>query len=324
MTALLSPEEKYSLAGKLKIPEESVLFTGGCNQDIECKPDGNVIKSDSLPGSIELSCGGVARNLAENAARLGLKCSLYAPVGDDPAGRSLLAVTNQTGVDTRYCPIVTGKRTCSYAAFMDNSGEMIYAVNDMKLMDDFLPSILNMDLIYAHEYRVVDANLPVETLEAIGNTGEIVLADPVSAHKIHRLDACINKTLCLKPNRIEAEGYCGFSLDKEADFFKACEVFIKRGCKRVFLSAGPMGFFCMDDSGEKLKMEGPGIKIKSVTGAGDAASAALVLAHLCGLNLKESAYLATLAASSALLCTGSINPELSLDYLLNISKEFNL
>ncbi len=253
-----------------------------------------------------------------------MNSSLYAPVGDDSAGRTLLQITSEAGVYTGYCPSFKGKRTCSYAAFLDKRGEMIYAVNDMKLMDEFLPECLDRDVLRNHKNRVVDANLPEQTLEAMSLDGPILLADPVSAHKIGRLKSCLNNTICIKPNRLEAESFCGFALERETDFFKACEVFLNWGCKNIFLSAGRDGFYCMNQKGEVLRMIPPALQPRSVTGAGDAASAALVLAALCDCTLRESAALATLAALSALHCSGAINPELSLTYLRNISKELNL
>jgi pseudouridine kinase len=324
MAPLISAEERDALFDSLEIPDDRILFTGGCNQDIQSRPDGTVVMGDSLPGSIELSPGGVARNIAENAARLGMNAALYAPVGDDAAGRAVLQMTEESGVDSSRCPVFRGRHTCSYAAFLDRKGEMVYAVNDMKLMDDFLPSVMDWSLLKDSGNLVVDANLPEETLEEIGKTGPILLADPVSAHKIHRLEACLKATVCIKPNRMEAESFCGFSIDGEADSFRACEFFLKCGCHRVFLSAGSDGFFCMDGFGRELRMPAPRIRVRSVTGAGDAASAALVLASLARLDLKQSAYLATLAACSALLSSGAINPGLSLSYLNSISKELDL
>ena len=238
--------------------------------------------------------------------------------------KPLLQSTADAGVDTAHCPIFKGKHTCSYAAFLDKNGEMIYAINDMKLMDEFLPGILDRTILKDYKTRVVDANLPEETLEMLGKDGPILLADPVSAHKIGKLRGCLNNTNSIKPNRMEAESFCGFSLEREYDFFKACEVFLNCGCQNVFISAGRDGFYCMNQKGETLRMPAPSIEARSVTGAGDAASAALVLAALCSCSLKESAYLATLAAVSALFCSGAINPDLSIPYLEKISKELYL
>ena len=84
----MTADERVKLFDRLKLPEKGVLFAGGCNQDIQSRPEGTLLMGDSLPGSIELSPGGVARNIAENAGRLGIKAVLFAPVGDDAAGKT--------------------------------------------------------------------------------------------------------------------------------------------------------------------------------------------------------------------------------------------
>ena len=74
-----------------------IAVVGGANMDIGGFPDGRLRLEDSNPGRVHLSVGGVGRNIAENAARLGLDVSLISAIGGDPNGRMLLEDCRQKG-----------------------------------------------------------------------------------------------------------------------------------------------------------------------------------------------------------------------------------
>ena len=63
-----------------------VALVGGANMDICASPASRMRMHDSNPGSVVTSPGGVARNMAENLARLGVDCRLVAAVGADHYG----------------------------------------------------------------------------------------------------------------------------------------------------------------------------------------------------------------------------------------------
>ncbi len=75
--------------------EPFVLVLGGANMDISGSTPQAMVLSDSNPGRIRCAPGGVARNVAENLARLGNATRLLTAVGDDLYGRSLLDVKRQ-------------------------------------------------------------------------------------------------------------------------------------------------------------------------------------------------------------------------------------
>ena len=63
-----------------------VLALGGANLDISASPDRRLCPGDSTPGQVRCSPGGVARNVAENLARLGHDSRLLSAVGDETRG----------------------------------------------------------------------------------------------------------------------------------------------------------------------------------------------------------------------------------------------
>ena len=79
--------------------------------------------------------GGVARNVAENLARLGCKVRLLSTFSEDLEGNWLLDHLNSAGVDVSPSLIVPGRKSGSYTALQDAQGEMLLAMADMELAD---------------------------------------------------------------------------------------------------------------------------------------------------------------------------------------------
>ena len=65
-----------------------ITVIGGINIDIEGCPRKALLPSDSNPGDIAISFGGVGRNIVENGARLGADVGLISLTGDDFLGNN--------------------------------------------------------------------------------------------------------------------------------------------------------------------------------------------------------------------------------------------
>jgi len=65
---------------------ESVLVIGASSSDIKGRASSKLQHGTSNAGLVRRSLGGVARNIAENLARLDLNVTLLTAVGDDHAG----------------------------------------------------------------------------------------------------------------------------------------------------------------------------------------------------------------------------------------------
>ena len=63
-----------------------ITIIGGINIDIEGRPYNKLKYEDSNPGKISISYGGVGRNIAENAARMGEKVAMISFIGNDQMG----------------------------------------------------------------------------------------------------------------------------------------------------------------------------------------------------------------------------------------------
>ena len=79
-----------------------VLVIGAASVDIKARARGPLQRDTSNPSSIRFSLGGVARNIAENLARLGVHATLLSAVGTDHFGQRILEHTLAGGVDMSW------------------------------------------------------------------------------------------------------------------------------------------------------------------------------------------------------------------------------
>ncbi|HEV2644415.1 MAG TPA: PfkB family carbohydrate kinase, partial [Candidatus Elarobacter sp.] len=142
-----------------------VVVIGGANVDVKCRTDGRAVPRTSNPGRSTTAPGGVARNVAENLARLGVRVALVSAVGNDANGDALLAATCEAGVDVSgvvRCDLPTG----TYTAVLDSGGELVIAVAAMSAMDTITPRVVRerRAAIARARILVLDCNLGAETL----------------------------------------------------------------------------------------------------------------------------------------------------------------
>ncbi|MFY9612986.1 MAG: PfkB family carbohydrate kinase, partial [Tissierellaceae bacterium] len=81
------------------IGTDYIVVVGGTNVDIQGFPKDRLILRDSNIGSVKVSLGGVARNIAENITRLGINTKLISIIGDDGYGQIVLEQSRKIGLD---------------------------------------------------------------------------------------------------------------------------------------------------------------------------------------------------------------------------------
>lgn len=269
--------------------------------DIWGRPERVLVPKDSNPGTVSLRPGGVGRNIAHDLRLLGLEVSLVAAIGDDVYAAAITESCRALGIDLSYAPVFPQRRSSTYLYISDEKGDMQLAVSDMDICSaltaEYAASVLPKLQAGA---IVVDANLPEDTIRYICNNSSIpVYADPVSTAKAVKLLPVLHRLSAMKPNALEAEKLTG-----EKDPERAARALVEMGVKRVFVSLGSRGMIAADEK-ELLLLPAPLTQVVNTTGAGDAATAAIVLSGIKGLSLRETAELAQRAG--AVTC-GSESP----------------
>jgi pseudouridine kinase len=302
-----------------------VCVIGGANVDIHGAAYQPLRLRDSNPGSVHVSPGGVARNVAENLSRLGVDCRLVTAVGKDPHGEMLLTHGRAAGIDMRYVQELESAPTSTYLAVLDRTGDMQVAVADMDIMDQLTAARLEplRNAIGETSLLVVDANLPDDALGWVVNTfpDHDVFADTVSIAKAMRLKPYLGTLHTLKTNPAEAEALTGFEARTGADLDRMADWLHAQGVQHLFLTRAENGLFYStpDDRGQ-VPLEQGGNGVRSTTGAGDAFLAALVYAHLQDWPLDGALQFAGAAAELTVADRSPSSPVLSLTAIERVLK----
>jgi pseudouridine kinase len=290
------------------------------NMDLMAQPTAGLVPGDSNPGHIQSAPGGVARNVAENLARLGLAARLLSVVGDDVLGLSLLNRTHAVGVDVSAVQTVGGGTTSTYLSIHNAQGELEFAINDMALLEQLTPVVLQdrEALLRAANAIIVDANLSKAALTHLMDSdfGGPIFADAVSVAKCGRLSPWLTALHLLKVNRLEAQTLSGAPVHTPADAMVACRSLQAQGPKQVVISLGPDGVCWIDTDGKAGHCPAARVEVVNVSGAGDALLAGLVFGHIQGWTLAVSVAFAMACAELTLGHPGANAPNLSAESVL--------
>ncbi len=287
----------------------SVIVIGGANMDIGGSPSGDFRLHDSNPGVVHLRPGGVGRNIAHNLHLLGAQVSLITALGDDFFGEALRRSCNELGLDLSMSLTAHDLRTSTYLYLNEPHGDMHAAIADMGITARLTPDYLRRWLprLERADAVVMDANLPQESIDFLCENCHVPLyADPVSSAKATRLKNALPYLTAIKPNALEAE-----LLTAEHEATVAARSLMARGVRRVFISLGAQGLLAAEGE-DVLKLPALSCELVNVTGAGDAAMAAIVWSGIQGADLAESAMAALSAAAQTASCVSTVNPKLKL------------
>ncbi|MFY0545743.1 carbohydrate kinase family protein [Brevibacillus sp. H7] len=272
------------------------LIVGGANVDVKGESTSKLLLGTSNPGTVTMTAGGVARNVAEHLARLGEEVLLYALIGEDADGEWLKQTTAKSGVATNGMIRVAGQRTGRYLGIHDSNGELITAVADMAVNEAWDESAIQAGLrqLTHAAGMFVDANLPKHVLERFiheaKRLGVKIVADPVSVKKAEKWKGMLDGLYLMAPSIDETEVLIGTRIKSQGDIEKAAARLLEQGVQHVMITCGTKGVY-LRSSGESAWLPSPKAAVRDVTGAGDAFTAGVMFAHrLTGSLTEQAAY----------------------------------
>ncbi len=289
-----------------------VSVIGGANVDVKGRCRGPYIPGTSNPGRVTLSAGGVGRNIADNLGRLGFSVSLVTALGDDANGAFLRAACDRAGVYLSHA-ITVAEPTGTYLAILDEAGEMVSAVSDMRAIDALEPSHLEAAaaMLAQSDMLVADCNISAACLAWLSDFAarheKRLLIEPVSVPKAMKLleFARVQPVFAITPNAQQLEALA------QGDIARLHAL----GFANVVVHRGSEGAIASDRR-EAVKVSAGDVSaVADVTGAGDAAVAGLVCGLVEGLPLAEAARLGQCAAAIKLSSPESVASGLSRDKL---------
>ena len=310
-------EERFEFSA-----EKPVLAIGGAGVDIVGRLKSELHAGTSNPAQIRYSFGGVARNVAENLARLGQPVRLMTAVGEDEPADRLLDVLLQAGVDIGAVLRSTEGKTGTYLAVFDSAGNMQIALDDMRIVSELTPQYIRQfaGLFEDASLLFIDASLPKDTLRTV-----MSLAAPGSPAGLCRsyLSAAgaSPAPLCprffmVTPNSSEASILCEPSqqVSNRRQALQAAKCLVSQGVDVAIITLAEQGL-CYATS--EISGHIPALRtgVLDPTGAGDALVAAVIFAILNGIQIDEAMRLGVSAASFTLRYRGAVVPDLSLEKL---------
>jgi pseudouridine kinase len=316
------PIETESPGFDIPDPEAPVLVIGASALDIVAHVKENLSAGTSIPARIRYSYGGVARNVAENLARLGQPVRLLSVVGDDDIGHQLLQQAEEAGIDISPVLITEAQPTCTYMAAVDPSSGLLFGTDDMRAMKELSPVAIRerSELFKGASVLFVDGNVPRDTLRTVMSMARRerlpVCADPAAAGLAERLRPYLPRLTLVTPNGSEASVLTGLTFNAKSpdESLQIAKQLVTIGVEIAIITLGDAGV-CYATSQTSGYIPAVRTQVLDPTGAGDALTATVIFSLLNEIPLDDALQLAVSAASLTLRYPGSVVPDLTLQSL---------
>lgn len=302
--------------------DRPVVVIGSSGIDVKGRAHGSLQMGRSNTGLVRNSVGGVARNIAENLARLEVPTCLLSAVGHDHSGDYVLSHTAAAGVDTSLVLRVADVNTGSYVAVLDDAGQVLVAISEYDIVERIAPAYIqkNRALLADASMIAIDANLSDRALASIfrwaGRYDVPVCSDPTSAELASKLIPYLPDLYMIAPNASEAAVLCGSGnppeTSEEAIETAQCLVSLGVNIAIVTLSEQGLAYASGSSAGHIPALN---TTVVDTTGVGDALTAAVIFGLLNDMPLDEAVRLGASAAALTLRTRETVLHDLSLDRL---------
>jgi pseudouridine kinase len=289
-----------------------ILVIGAANFDIKGRMFKTPLLESSNPAVMRTSFGGVARNIAENLARLGKPTVFMTVVGDDIPGRDMLTSAFDTGINVSRSLKIAGETTGTYLAALDTRGDLYLGLDDIRILRHLTPDYLRKheEAVRACAMVVFDLNLgddAIDTLLTLAEKhGKPVCADPTATTITHRLIPFLPRIDVITPNADEAQILLGgFKIHSDASALEAARMLVTRGVKTAVITQDKFGA-CFAAADDAAQLPAPTVTIADTTGAGDSLTAMLIYGIVEGWPLRQCLRMGMALAAHTLSTTDTV------------------
>jgi pseudouridine kinase len=300
----------------LKKDKKTVLIIGGSNVDIKGRSKGVLIPHTSNPGIIELSVGGVARNIAENLGKLKVNTTLLTAIGEDEYGYLIRKRTEDSGVNMGDVICSKTHRSSIFMAVLNKKSDLETAISDMVILDLITPEYIKEKEALFQEAAIVviDVSLPKKTIAAIiemCQKYELPLCvEPVSVSKSENVKDVLDKIDIITPNKDEAEMLVDISIDDMEGVREAGEILLNKGIKMVVITLGAEGVY-LATANQKGFIPSVATLVVDAIGAGDALVGGLIYGLMKGQSEASAIASGVATATITLSSREAVSPELN-------------
>ncbi len=300
--------------------KQKVVVIGASNVDIKGRSASAVYSRMKNPGRIEITAGGVGRNIAENLSRIGISTVLLSAVGELDFISVIIDETSKAGVDISRIRVTENEHSGTFMAIINQRGELEASISDMSLLSSITPDYVlsQKDVFEDADYLVLDADIPEDTLElSLGiakEKGLPVCVEPVSPAKAKAMRKYLKDITLTSPNKEEVEVLVERPIITSDDIKEAGAELLHRGVKYVIITLGPEGVYCSSEEYSGFIPSISTLVVDSV-GAGDALVAGVVAGFLWGVNFFEAIKYGISAATLTLMTSHAVNPDITRESL---------
>lgn len=256
----------------------------------------------------EIHIGG-AGNVARNIASLGARCVFVGLVGEDDAGKRLVAaLADHAGIEsalvcdpsrptTRKVRFVSEHfSTHMLRADWEQAAPASDAI-ETKLIEAIVPQIARADIVLLSDYAkgVLTARVIRHTIDAARKLGKPVIVDPKSLNW-----AIYRGATLLTPNRKEFSEATRSRADAIQSIVDASEDVMRLAdCEAILVTQGEHGMTLVPRNGDAVHVPAFPVKVRDVSGAGDTVAAALAVSLAAGADWDTALRMANAAAAVA-------------------------
>lgn len=309
--------------------KDTVIVIGAMVLDVIGNPqNSNKLEENSIPGTVIITSGGVARNIAEALNKFGLDTYLITAIGskEDTIHSFLLDDAKKKHLKIIYQKDLTDK-TSVYVSLNYPNGKFRGGVADMSLFDRISPQFLesNTEIVKNSKLVVLDANIPVESitycLDICSSYKIPVFFEATSSTKVLKLandhKVLFSQISFFKANKTELFALSQ-AIDSEnfkQDVEQSINLLIDSGIQVVIVTMGEdgvkIGTKQTKFSSQIIHFYPEKAKIVNVNGAGDSLASGFIFGLLSGLSIRKSILLGIHAARLTIESEYNVSPLLS-------------
>ncbi len=300
----------------------SIIVAGSVFVDIKGRPEGAYVPDGRNAGTVEQVHGGVARNIAEDAARAGGEVCFLGLAEDDALGREVTDHLRDVGVDVSHMRQVKGGMGIWLAVF-DERGDVAASISkrpDLRSLMDILEEEGD-EIFPGAESLLFELDLEEETVEKLCALAEkygVPACAAVSNMSIAALRrAFLPRLRCLVCNEQELGVLIPgdwSSRSPEALAAKLPELAKELGLRDLVITLGRRGAVWAEGERSGVCPPEP-VEPVDTAGAGDAFFTGVGLGLSRGMPLEEACRLGSRMAGKVITVTESVCPPMTAEEL---------
>ena len=316
-----------------KIARQHILVIGDVMLDHYIWGDATRISPEAPVPVVDIArdtwTAGGAANVALNIAALGAQCTVAGFIGPDEAGARLTQILEEKGITPQPTPgtgativktrvLVQHQQLCRLDR---ESPQGHYAISGTQAVTLLGDAIRQADAVILSDYAkgILSDELVARVTKLARAAGKLIALDPKPKRKLAFRDLDL-----ITPNKREALQLAGLEPVPHAPFPAAavCQRLHKLyGTRNLVITLGEDGMLLSRDGQVLRTIPTAAREVFDVSGAGDTALAALVLALAAGTSLETAAHFSNAASGVVVgkLGTATVTPAELMAYVAHES-----